>query len=195
MFSYLNQEAIFRIARTCGADAVHPGYGFLSENPGFAHFLFSESGEAEEEDRLYHYEVANLDLQAQLAVLSACETGQGKYEEGEGVFSLARGFMQAGVPSVVMSLWKVNDLSTSELMPHFYQGLSEDLPIDQSLKVARRAYLENAALRFRHPYYWAGFVVLGDPHQLIGGGDRSLLWGIGGLVFLGLVFFLFKQSK
>jgi len=166
------------------------------ENPGFAHFLFSSDGTTEEERRLYHYEVANLDLQAQLAVLSACETGQGKYEEGEGVFSLARGFMQAGVPSVVMSLWKVNDLSTSELMPHFYKGLSEGLAIDQALKMAKQTYLENASLRFRHPYYWAGFVVLGDPHELGGGQNTSLLfWGIGGLVLLLIGFLLWKAKR
>jgi hypothetical protein len=98
------------------------------DNPKFGHLIFTNVGvDALEESLLYHYEIANLDLNAQLAVLSACETGVGKYEAGEGVFSLARSFMYAGVPSIVMSLWKVNDQSTSQIMPLFYQNLSKGM--------------------------------------------------------------------
>lgn len=161
-------------------------------NPGFAHFLFSPAKE-EDNDRLYHYEITNLDLTAQLAVLSACETGQGKYEEGEGVFSLARSFMQAGVPSVVMSLWKVNDLSTSELMPVFYGGLAYGLPIDKALNKARKQYLAEASLRFRHPYYWSGFVVLGDTGPLKTGRRNFLSYFLLAGLVLAFIFVLRRQ--
>ena len=155
------------------------------EHADFAHFLFSTTSSTTDNHQLYHYEISNLDLNTQLAVLSACETGLGKYEAGEGVFSLARGFMEAGVPSVVMSLWKVNDLSTSELMPLFYKGLADGLAIDRALGNAKQQYLSNADLRYRHPYFWSGFVSLGDPNELKGNGFKTTWFLIiGGLLLL-----------
>jgi len=142
-----------------------------------------------EDNYLYPYEIANLDLQAQLAVLSACETGLGEYIQGEGVMSLARSFMSAGVPSLVMSLWKVNDLATSELMPIFYEQLANGQSKKEALHLAKKTYLQEADLEYRHPYYWSGFVLLGDETSLkvapsqywwyIGGGILFLLGGLG----------------
>ena len=134
------------------------------ENAKFGNLIFTNQGS--EDNLLYHYEIANLQLNAQLAVLSACETGLGKYEAGEGVFSLARSFMYAGVPSVVMSLWKVNDQTTSQLMPKFYKNLSKGKKKDKALHEAKLAYLNESNLEYRHPYYWAGFVALGDVQPL-----------------------------
>ena len=92
------------------------------ENPSDAHLVFSNlNNETNKDNLLHHYEITALETKAQLAVLSACETGVGKEIEGEGVMSLGRGFMYAGIPSIVMSLWKMNDQSTSELMPLFYK--------------------------------------------------------------------------
>lgn len=107
-------------------------------------------------------ELINMDLSADLAVLSACETGAGELVEGEGVMSLSRSFMYGGIPSVVMSLWSVDDCSTAKLMGHFYRHLADGLPKDVALRNAKMDFLETASKRHRHPYYWAGFVLQGD---------------------------------
>ena len=145
--------------------AMHGEADFEHANMG--NLIFTDVNQAEEENRLYHYEIADLDLNAQLVVLSACETGLGKYAEGEGVFSLARSFMYAGVPSVVMSLWKVNDQSTSVLMTHFYKALAEGKTKSVALHEAKLTYLSEAKQRFKHPFYWGGFVLLGDSQPLL----------------------------
>lgn len=108
-------------------------------------------------------EVYNLDLQADLVVLSGCSTGLGKSESGDGVMSMSRAFTYAGVSSTVMSLWQVSDKETSELMVSFYENLKKGQAKNEALRNAKLSYLKNAkAPELQHPYYWAGFVVSGD---------------------------------
>ena len=160
-------------------------HGEVSEGDTRLIFTNIES-DTMEDNYLYPYEIANLDLQAQLAVLSACETGLGEYVQGEGVMSLARSFMAAGVPSLVMSLWKVSDLTTSELMPVFYKNLAAGQSKKTALHAAKKRYLEQADLEYRHPYYWSGFVLLGDETSLTKEATR-FWWYIGGGLLLGLL--------
>ena len=166
------------------------------ENTRFGHLIFSNADtNTLAHNLLYHYEIANLNLDAQLAVLSACETGVGKYESGEGVFSIARSFMYAGIPSIVMSLWKVNDQSTSQIMPLFYKKLARGKSKNHALREAKLEYMENADLAFKHPFYWASFVALGDPQPVrrpfaLSHFLRSICWA-----FLGIgVLILFKRK-
>lgn len=102
------------------------------------------------------------DLKARLAILSACESGLGGINKGEGTFSIARGFALAGIPSVVMSLWKVNDRTTSEIMMSFHQNLKRDLSINEALASTKIEYLIKADQYTGHPYYWASFISLGE---------------------------------
>ncbi|MBO3698726.1 CHAT domain-containing protein [Roseivirga sp. E12] len=102
------------------------------------------------------------DLRARLAVLSACESGIGVLNKGEGTFSIARGFALVGVPSVVMSLWKVNDQITSEIMVDMYESFRESHTINESLRQAKLNYLERSDEYSAHPYYWAAFLQLGE---------------------------------
>ncbi len=157
------------------------------ENVNFAHLTFTDLlPDTTDDNLLHHYEIANLALNAQLVVLSACETGLGKYEEGEGVFSLARSFMYAGVPSVVMSLWKVSDQSTSLLMPRFYKNLSGGMPKKSALHQAKMAFLQEEDLALRHPYFWSGFVLLGDAEPIKG--QRNYIWWVmAGVFFIGMM--------
>ncbi len=166
------------------------------ENPNFNHLKFSDlEADSLEDNLLHHYEIANLDLQAQLAVLSACETGVGKYEKGEGVYSLARSFMYAGVPSVVMSLWKVSDYSTSHLMPLFYENLSEGQSKEMALRGAKIRFLEEAKLEHRHPFYWSAFVLLGDNRAIQRDYGSWWNWGIGLLVLVILTWGIKRLMK
>jgi CHAT domain-containing protein/Tfp pilus assembly protein PilF len=107
-------------------------------------------------------DIFNLKLSAEMVVLSACQTGLGKEIKGEGLVGLARGFMYAGAPRVVASLWKVDDRATSELMKRFYQGLlgPEALRPAGALRQAQLSIWKQK--QWREPYYWAAFVLQGE---------------------------------
>ena len=167
------------------------------DDPSEAHLVFSNlDNETDKANLLHHYEITALETQAQLAVLSACETGVGKEIEGEGVMSLGRGFMYAGIPSIVMSLWKMNDQSTSELMPLFYKNLSEGMRKDKALHQAKLAYLKNALPEQAHPFYWSGFVSLGDAQPIKKANATFPFWWIGALIMLVgvLIFWWYQRS-
>src|SRR5207249_289422 len=110
-------------------------------------------------------DILGLRLHAELVTLSACETGLGRLERGEGVMGLTRAFLAAGARSVVVSLWRVNDRSTALLMEGFYRALlPPHLPREEALAEAKRALL--AAAETRSPYYWAPFVLVGGGGKL-----------------------------
>ncbi|MEM8602527.1 MAG: CHAT domain-containing protein [Cyanobacteria bacterium P01_H01_bin.121] len=107
------------------------------------------------------HDIFNLNLNAELVVLSACQTGLGKSVRGEGLVGLTRGFMYAGTPSVIVSLWDVDDAATAELMSLFYQGLlQDDLAPAAALRQAQVQLQTNP--QWRSPYYWAAFTLQGD---------------------------------
>lgn len=140
-----------------------------------------------DEDNILHInELFNMKLNAQLAILSACNTGYGKVERGEGIMSLARGFFFAGCPSVVMSLWELDDAATAQIVEHMLRGLKEDkLKKDQALRQAKLAYLESADNHTAHPYFWAGLTLIGDAAPLEKKeSNRAWLWLIGGAFLL-----------
>jgi CHAT domain-containing protein len=105
-------------------------------------------------------DILNLNLSADLVVLSACSTGLGKEVRGEGIVGLTRAFMYAGASSVVVSLWNVEDRATANLMAQFYEKMLKEKrePAD-ALRAAQIAIWRNGS---RHPYYWAGFVLQGN---------------------------------
>jgi CHAT domain-containing protein/tetratricopeptide (TPR) repeat protein len=137
-------------------------------------------------------------LNARLAILSACESGVGAISKGEGTFSIARGFSISGVNSVVMSLWKVNDRITSELMRSMYTNfIDEGESINASLELAKRDYLNNADAYFAHPFYWASFIQLGDDIYYEENRGKKYLYWIGGLsvMLLFLLYNFYKKRK
>lgn len=144
-------------------------HGILNTNQPIASSLaFTENGDSLEDNFLYAYEISQLNLNTDLVVLSACETGYGKFEQGEGVLSLARSFTYAGVPALVVSLWQVNDATTAIIMEYFYQYLKDGMSIDEALAAAKRAYIQQVDLGVAtHPAYWAPFVHLGDAQAIV----------------------------
>lgn len=107
------------------------------------------------------HDVYNLNLPAELVVLSACQTGLGKEVKGEGLVGLTRGFMYAGAARVVASLWKVDDAATAELMRRFYaKMLGSELRPAAALRDAQVEMSKQK--QWRNPYYWAGFVIQGE---------------------------------
>jgi CHAT domain-containing protein len=107
-------------------------------------------------------EISELDLDCDLVVLSACQTGRGQLLSGEGVVGLTRAFLYAGARSVVVSLWSVSDISTGQLMKDFYRNLADNLGSSAALRLAKLE-MSRSVTQTRHPYYWAPFIAIGKP--------------------------------
>lgn len=154
-------------------------------NPMNNKLLFNE---VEPNQSLTAAEIYSLNLNANLAVLSACNTGFGKLEKSEGLMSMARAFTYTGVPSTIMSLWKVPDKETSIIMTSFYQYLKQGKTKDKALQLAKLDYLNNTDdVALKHPYYWSGFVVAGDTIAVKNEGNINYWWLILLIIPLGLV--------
>jgi CHAT domain-containing protein len=150
----LSQYRIIHFATHGLLNSEHP------ELSGIVLSLVDEKGEAQD-GFLRLNDIFNLNLPADLVVLSACQTGLGKDIKGEGLVGLTRGFMYAGAPRVVVSLWSVNDQATAELMKLFYQGmLKNGLRPVAALRAAQMEMWKEA--RWRAPYFWAAFVLQGE---------------------------------
>jgi CHAT domain-containing protein/Tfp pilus assembly protein PilF len=150
----LSQYRIIHFATHGLLDSQHP------ELSGLVLSLVDKQGKPQS-GFLSLEDIYNLNLPAELVVLSACETGLGKEINGEGLIGLTRGFMYAGAHRVVASLWSVNDAATADLMARFYQGILHDkFPPAAALRQAQAQLWKRA--RWKSPYYWAAFQIQGD---------------------------------
>jgi len=129
---------------------------------GFSYLAFAPAKDSLDNELLFAGDLYQMSLNADLVVLSACETGMGELQRGEGVLSLARAFAYAGAKSVLTSLWSVNDQSTMQLMDEFYGELQAGKTRNVALAEAKRSYLAGHPGLAAHPFFWAGFVLLGD---------------------------------
>ncbi|MGF1935238.1 MAG: CHAT domain-containing protein [Nostoc sp. ChiQUE02] len=150
----LNQYQIIHFATHGILNSKHP------ELSGVVLSLFDEKG-MPQNGFLRLHDIFNLNLQAELVVLSACQTGLGEEVKGEGLVGLTRGFMYAGSPRVVVSLWSVDDRATSELMKVFYKKmLQEGLKPAAALRTAQIEIWRTQ--KYAAPYYWAAFTLQGE---------------------------------
>jgi CHAT domain-containing protein len=185
-----------------GADATEHGFrkdaerfGILhlgthaemnATDPMYSRLVLSKDGAGVDPDAdgyLHAYEIYELDLRAQLAVLTACRTGSGRHDE-EGVRSLGYSFAYAGCPSLVMSLWDIDEQVSSAIITRFYALLADGMPKHKALRQAKLEHLEQAGEELLLPYYWAGLVLVGDVEPVELKGER-LGWWV--LVFAALV--------
>jgi CHAT domain-containing protein len=144
-------------------------HAFINDSlPAFSNLAFTrtESEDPTKNGLLNTMDIYNFKLNARLTVLSACNTGSGQLRRGEGIMSLARGFFYAGCPSVIMSLWEVEDLSGTQIITSFYKNLKKGKDKDESLRLAKLEYLKSVNSRRAHPHYWLGFVSIGDNSAL-----------------------------
>jgi CHAT domain-containing protein len=165
---YLNEAAKEEVVKSTPLkdyQIVHFAcHGFYDERiPLRSALVLTLDDNVEEDGFLQGREIYGLALNADLVVLSACQTGKGRLESAEGVLGLPRVFFNAGAASVISSLWKVNDKSTSKLMKYFYQYLSDGNDKAQSLRLAKLQMLKS---RYSHPFFWAGFILNGDFRQI-----------------------------
>jgi CHAT domain-containing protein len=150
----LDRYRILHIATHGLLNTAHP------ELSGLVLSLVDENGRPQD-GFLRLQDIYNLRLSADIAVLSACRTALGRQIEGEGLVGLTRGFMYAGVPRVVASLWQVDDSATSELMREFYREIfKEGLRPAAALRAAQRKIA--AEPRWAAPFFWAGFTLEGE---------------------------------
>ncbi|MEZ5072549.1 MAG: CHAT domain-containing protein [Bacteroidales bacterium] len=115
---------------------------------------------------LFDYEIESLDLNSKLVVLNTCESGEGRLYDGEGLFSISRGFVLGGADAVLHTQWPIDDRIGKNMILSFYKALERGESKSKALRKAQRAYLESAYPHFRHPYYWAAYQVLGDDSPL-----------------------------
>ncbi|WP_258455161.1 CHAT domain-containing protein [Aequorivita sp. CIP111184] len=146
---------------------IHIGTHAESNNisPELSRLIFAKKTDNKEnydENSLYSYEIYNIDLSSNLAILTACETGKPTYQAGEGMISLAHAFNYAGSESILTSLWEIDEESSAKIVKLFYDNLSEGMPKDEALRKAKISYIANAEGRTAAPQYWAGLVLIGD---------------------------------
>ncbi len=137
-------------------------HGIVNESKPELSCIFV-SPNANEDGSLYSGEIYNLKLNADLVTLSACETGLGKVEQGEGIIGLSRALMYAGAKNLIVSLWQVSDASTSDLMIEFYNHhlhKSDEQLFAKSLRAAKLSLIQSE--EYAAPYYWGPFVLIGQ---------------------------------
>lgn len=177
-------EEAFRIAKSMGGEAIvgkaattqmfvetaqsarilHLAtHGKADDKSGdYAFLAFAPSSDSLEKGLLYVRDLYNLTFNADMVVLSACETGIGKLQRGEGIISLARAFAYAGAKSIVTSLWSVNDAKTKDLMLLFYQNLKKGKSKDAALRQAKLSFIAKNIHPNANPFFWAAFIGIGD---------------------------------
>ncbi len=170
---------------------------YNDNNPMYTKLVFFPVSDSTEDSYLNTFEIYNLPLHARMAVLSACNTGNGKLYKGEGIMSLARAFMYAGCPSVVMTLWTVNDKSSAQIMTGFYKYLHLNQSKSTALRQSKLDFIADADKVMSSPYFWGPFVTIGENRPLEKRNVEPYYIAIIAIVILlaGLFTFRLKRTK
>ncbi|MEO0472897.1 MAG: CHAT domain-containing tetratricopeptide repeat protein, partial [Bacteroidota bacterium] len=160
------------------------------EEPIYSEMNFSEA-DGSSRPGLSILEVYGLEIPAQLAVLSGCETGLGKVARGEGLISLSRAFQYAGCRSILLSLWDVEDRSSYEVLGGFFAALQASQTKATALRNAKKQYIETVGdPAFAHPFFWAPFIMIGEDDAIQASSETPTNWGAWILVACALLFIL-----
>lgn len=170
-------------------------HAFSDDNdPMHSGLIFNSADTDDTNDGILHaHEIYNMDLSAELVILSACNTGAGQLSEGEGVMSLARSFAYAGCPSTAMSLWRANDETISQIMQSFHKYLNEGMQKSTAMRQAKLDFLESSDRT--HPYFWAAFMTTGDDSPITRQGFPMWAYLLIGIFLLGLIFWWRSQKN
>ena len=201
--SFLNENSTKQIfSKNAGEHKIiHIGTHAESNNlsPEFSRLIFAKKNSSDEgydENSLYTYEIYNTNLNSNLAILTACETGKPTYQPGEGMISLAHAFNYAGSESILTSLWQIDEESSIKIIENFYENLSDGLEKDEALQKAKLQYIATAEGRTISPQYWAGLVLIGDTTPIELDTGISVWWRIVGLFVISIgLFYFYKRSK
>jgi CHAT domain-containing protein len=149
----LNNNAILHLAMHAELDTTQAGSSSL---------IFNLDNKNPNNFRLSNFEIGQMSIKSPMVVLSACNTGNGRLYSGEGLMSLARNFVLAGVPSVVETLWPVEDVAGSKIMGDFYKYLADGRPKNTAMRLAKLDYINTTSPSFINPGYWAAYTLMGD---------------------------------
>ncbi|OEK06683.1 CHAT domain-containing protein [Roseivirga misakiensis] len=165
------------------------------KDPDNSKLFFGGNGDLSDEDNTLHsFELYDMNLNAELAVLSACNTGAGKITDGEGIMSLGKAFQYAGVNSVLLSQWEVSDAVAPEIIEAFYKYLKEGQTKAEALRSAKLDFLKTSNNITSNPYYWGSFFILGSTESIdFKTSDQKWFWLLG--VSLILVILIFRKRK
>ncbi len=201
--SFLNEKSTKQLFTTNAKEhkIIHIATHAESNNisPELSRLVFAKNISDKEslaDNYLYTYEIYNQNLSSNLAILTACETGKPTYQPGEGMISLAHAFNYAGSESILTSLWKIDEKSSTQIIGNFYENLKEGMPKDQALQQAKLSYISSAEGRTIEPQYWAGLVLMGDTAPVeLSSGFPLWIWILGSFLLLSLLFYLFKRRR
>ena len=164
-----------------------------TQNSSYSSLLLN-SDTLESQSKLHAYEIQNTKLNAELVVLSACNTGLGELKKGEGLASLARSFNYAGAKSVIVGLWSLPDMSTSIIIKDFFSSLATNNKA-VALRNAKVNYIENADEHTANPIYWAGLILIGEKTEMdIDLPENSKSIYLGGICLLLVLSFLVRKK-
>jgi CHAT domain-containing protein len=132
-----------------------------NDDPLQSYLVFSHENNLAEDGKISGAEILTYKFSAELAVLSACNTGSGKLREGEGIMGLARSFIQAGCQNLVINLWAMDDNFGKMIVQDFYQGCANGMTLSKALREAKIKHLKNSGMLEAHPHFWAGVIMQG----------------------------------
>lgn len=201
--SYINEQSTKQVFKNNAKEhkIIHIGTHAESNNltPEFSRLIFAKDiseQTSDEDNSLFTYEIYDYNLTSNLTILTACETGKPGFEPGEGMISLAHAFNYAGSESMLTSLWKIDEKSSTEIISLFYENLSNGMRSDEALRQAKIAYITSANGRTVAPHYWAGLVLIGDTAPLtLNASFPFWYWIVGAVLLIGIVFFIFRRKK
>ncbi|GAB5522246.1 MAG: CHAT domain-containing protein [Roseivirga sp.] len=164
---YIGPEALestFK-AKCPEADIIHLALHNANDvrNPLNSQLIFNKNSD-QEDGALHLYELYGLQMRASLVVLSACATGVGDWQKGEGAYHMGRGFLYHGNPAMIISLWKIRDARVAGLMEKLYEDLSKGIDSDEALRNAKLQYINQSDEITAHPSNWASLVGIGKTH-------------------------------
>ena len=196
---YANSEAKESVYKSESGkyDIIHLAMHTLlnDKDPMLSTLIFSKITDSTQDGYLKMYEIYGIPLKAKMVVLSSCNTGTGLLYSGEGILSLARGFIFSGSQSVVMSMWEIEDKSGTEIVELFYKNLLKGYTKSVALKKARTAFLKNADILRSHPYFWSALVVYGNNSSLYHSYKLKIAIGIAAVLLLSLGFYFRRRMN
>jgi CHAT domain-containing protein/tetratricopeptide (TPR) repeat protein len=181
------KESIFK-AEAGKYDIIHLAMHTVlnDQYPMYSKMLFYQEKDSIEDGNLNTYEVYGIPLKAKMVTLSACNTGSGILHSGEGILSLARGFIYSGSQSVIMSMWEIEDRSGTEIVENFYRYLRKGATKSTALRKARIDYLIRSDMLRSHPYFWSSLVIYGNNAPLYYSG-RWIMFIVSILILFGAI--------
>lgn len=182
----LNSPAVFHLAMHSVSDTT---------DSRFSYIMFDTRNDTLEDGKLYNYEISLTRIQSPMVVLSACNSGTGTMYHGEGLMSLARGFILAGASSVIRTKWEVNDEVSAKIITQFYYNLSRGKHKNEAMRLAKLWYLKTSSPAYSGPYFWAAYEVLGDHAPIMRNTGAPVIITVSMIIIAVVMIFYFRRRK